>query len=61
MEYVKELKPESDGNTAFHVAIDFSRYEVCKHFIEENVDLNINDHIGRTPLEYAKEQNEREI
>ena len=61
MEHVKELKPESDGNTAFHVAIDLGRYEVCKYFIEELVDLNINDHIGRTPLDYAKEQNEREI
>ena len=61
------LNPESDGNaghrgnTAIHVAILHGNYDLCQFFIEKGVDLNIMDDFGRTPLEYAKYINKREI
>ena len=61
MEHVKDLNPESDGNTAIHAAILHGRYDLCQYFIEKGVDLNMKDVIGRTPLEFAKEKNETEI
>ena len=61
MEHVKDLNPESDGNTGIHAAIAHGNYNLCQFFIEKGVDLNIMNHIGRTPLEYAKDQDEREI
>ena len=67
MEHVKDLNPESDGNTrhrgntAVHAAILHGNYDLCQFFIEKGVDLNIRNESGRTPLEFAKEQNAREI
>ena len=61
MEHVKDLNPESEGDTAIHAAILHGRYDLCQYFIEKGVNLNMINDTGRTTLEYAKYKNEREI
>ena len=55
MEHVKDLKPESNGDTAFHAAIFSSSHNLCQYFIEKGVDLNMTNDIEMSPLDYAKE------
>ena len=55
MEHVKDLKPESNGDTAFHAAIFSSSHNLCQYFIEKGVDLNMTNNVEMSPLDYAKE------
>ena len=54
MEHVKDLKPESNGDTAFHAAIFSRSHNLCQYFIEKGVDLNMTNDIEMSPLDYAK-------
>ena len=55
MEHVKDLKPESNGDTVFHAAISSRNHNLCQYFIEKGVDLNMTNDIGMSPLDYAKD------
>ena len=54
MEHVKDLKPESNGDTVFHAAIFSRSHNLCQYFIEKGVDLNMTNDIEISPLDYAK-------
>ena len=50
-----------NGYTALHDAIWQNNVDVVKVLLNSNADLSLRSHEGKTPLEFAKSKNHREI
>ncbi len=50
-----------NGYTALHDAIWQNNVDVVKVLLDANADMSLRSHEGKTPLEFAKSKNHREI
>ena len=48
-----EARTNDSKATPLHYAIDKKDIEVAKALIEGGIDVNVRDHVGKTPLHYA--------
>ncbi|ETI25564.1 hypothetical protein G647_02338 [Cladophialophora carrionii CBS 160.54] len=53
--------PDSDNLTALHHAVHTKRIEAVKTLLDQDVNPNVKDRQGKTPLHYAAERNLKNI
>lgn len=54
-------KQDKNGQTALHLATFAKSYRIVRHLLINGAHRKIKDKEGKTPLQYAKEQNTSEI
>lgn len=54
-------KQDKNGQTALHLATFAKNYRTVRHLLINGAHRRIKDKEGKTPLDYAKEQNTTEI